>query len=148
MLCNLMECMEIAAAGENPRYPETAKSQYLEIPEGLVEGYGGHSKRAPATPEVESVIGVDDGPRPSIPTAKRPKLGSPAKLPLRISPQSNPLHDGQCCNCTKVSTCRRRCECQKANQQCQNCDCFDKCKNKFDRKKAPCQVIDNTPPQT
>ena len=35
--------------------------RYLEIPEGLVEGYGGHSKRAPTSPEKEAVKGVKDG---------------------------------------------------------------------------------------
>jgi hypothetical protein len=33
-------------------------SRYLEIPEGLAQGYGGTSMRAPATPEVKSVVGA------------------------------------------------------------------------------------------
>ncbi len=120
---------------------------YLEIPEGLVEGYATHSKRAPATPEKQTVIRSDNGPRPSLPTAKRLKMGSSVKLPPQKSLQSSPLHKGRCCNwCTKASMCQRRCKCRKAGRHCFNCDCIDRCRNKLDYKAALCGVIaDNQP---
>jgi hypothetical protein len=114
--------------------------RYLGILEGLVEGYGGHSKRAPASPEKEAVKGVDNGVEPLLPHPKRLRMGSPAKLPPQKTPHFTLLYEGRCyCSCSKQSTCQRGCDCRKSKRQCRNCDCFGQCRNKLDYRAALCR---------
>jgi hypothetical protein len=109
-----------------------------KIPEGLVEGYTG-PRRDSETP-VTAIVAGDNG--ASNDELKRANHGvslekpapkqrkGPDTLPHRQeknSPQSWPVHEDRCCNCTKKSTCRRSCDCQKAKRNCVSCDCFGQC---------------------
>jgi hypothetical protein len=114
-------------------------ARFRKTPEGRVEVYTGPSTSTPASPTAKANHGANHDPSPSKPVAKRLRLDSPAKLPPQKSPQSFPVHEGRCCNCTKSSTCSTsRCACKNANKLYRNCDCFAVCRNKLSYKSVLC----------
>jgi hypothetical protein len=114
---------------------------YEEIPESLVEGYGGPrtGNKPPVTTVAASDNGAlpdqpkrdDHGVSPEKPDPKQQRSGSlqPNKVTAPTK-QSTPVHENRCCNCSKTSTCqKKRCECFLGGTPCRSCDCKERCKN-------------------
>jgi hypothetical protein len=114
---------------------------YEKIPEGLVEGYGGH--RTDIETPVTTVAASDNGALPDqlkrdnhgfLPEKPDPKRRRSGSLqPNKVTAPTKRftlVHENRCCNCSKTSTCQtKRCECFLRGTPCLSCNCKERFKN-------------------
>jgi hypothetical protein len=121
-----MCCLEIPKFAELP-------ANVSKKPMDLVESYTGSGKVELPAGQLKR---VDHGISPSKVDPKRRRSGCLQLKDRSIDLQSTPIHEDQCCNCTKTSMCQtKRCKCFTARQPCLCCDCKEKCRNQQANKK-------------